>query len=40
MTSPWLGKRSVLKLKLLGAMGVKRKASNPGWAIGPPEERE
>jgi hypothetical protein len=40
ITSPWLGKSNVLKLKLLGAIGVSKNASKPGWAIGPPDERE
>lgn len=28
------------KLRLLGAIGVSRKASVSGWEIGPPAERE
>jgi hypothetical protein len=31
---------TVLKLKLLGAMGVSRKESVSGWVMGPPADSE
>lgn len=40
LTEPLPGKTTVRKLRLLGAIGVRRKASVSGCDIGPPAERE
>jgi len=39
-TIPLEGRITVLKLKLRGAIGVRRNASVSGWEMGPPEDKE